>query len=220
MRDDVTLPNSGLDAERLFTLDAGADYRVPGGLTLRGTAFWNELIDAVGAVTLPAEGAPVGCPPGATCRQRQNLERSRVVGSEVEAEYVATPWWRLRASYLYQESRVVKAGGGRGLEGRDLAQVPRHQLTAGLRHSRPGWPALWAEVRYVGPRFEDDGNRVRLRGAVVVNLTASMRVARRAELFLAVENLFGSVTEVTRTTGGVATIGAPTLVRGGLQFAF
>lgn len=220
VRDDVTLPNSRLDPERLVTFEAGADYRAPGGLTLRGTAFWNELIDAIGAVTLPAEGARADCPPGTTCRQRQNLERSRVVGSELEAEWAPTPWWRLRASYLYQESRVVKAGGGRGLEGRDLAQVPRHQLTAGLRHSRPGWPALSAEVRYVGPRFEDDGNRIPLRSVVVVNLTASMRVARGAQLFLSVENLFGGATELTRTTDGVVTIGAPALVRGGLRFAF
>ncbi|MBI4011837.1 MAG: TonB-dependent receptor [Candidatus Rokubacteria bacterium] len=220
VRDDVTLPNARLDAERLVTLDAGADYRAPGGITLRGTAFWNELIDAVGALTLTGGSVRAGCPPGATCRQRQNLERSRVVGSEAEAEYVVASWWRLRASYLYQESRVVKAGGGRGLEGRDLAQVPRHQLTAGLRHNRPGWPALWAEVRYVGPRFEDDRNRVRLRGAVVVDVTAALRVARGAELFLAVENLLGGVTELARTTDGVVTTGAPTLVRAGLQVGF
>lgn len=220
VRNDVTLPNARLDAERVFTLDAGADYRAPGGITLRGTAFWNELIDAVGALTLTGGSVRAGCPPAAACRQRQNLERSRVVGLEAEAEYLVAAWWRLRASYLYQESRVVKAAGDRGLEGRDLAQVPRHQLTAGLRHERAGGPALWAEVRYVGPRFEDDRNRVRLRGAVVVDVTASLRVARGAELFLAVENLFGGVTELARTTDGVVTTGAPTLVRAGLQVGF
>ena len=72
----------------------------------------------------------------------------------------------------------------------------------------------------MGPRFEDDGNRVTLRSIVLVNLTASMRVARGAQLFLSVENLFGGATELTRTTGGVVTIGAPTLVRGGLRFSF
>jgi outer membrane receptor protein involved in Fe transport len=220
VRDDVTLPNARLDVERSFAFEAGADYRAPGGLTLRGTAFWNELVDAIGAVTLRPDEIRAGCPAGTTCRERQNLERSRVVGSEVEAEYVLTPGWRLRASHLFQDSRVVKAGGGRGLEGRALAQVPRHQLTAGLRHDRPKWPVLAVELRYVGPRFEDDQNRVRLRGAVVVDLTASMRVGRGAELFLAVENLFGSETDLARTTDGVATIGAPTLVRGGARWSF
>jgi outer membrane receptor protein involved in Fe transport len=114
----------------------------------------------------------------------------------------------------------VKAGGGRGLEGRELAQVPQHQLTAGLRHSRPGWPTLSADLRYVGPRFEDDRNRVRLGDAVVHDLTVTIQIGRAARLFLSFENAFGSELELTRTNDGVATLGSPTLVRGGLRVGF
>jgi outer membrane cobalamin receptor len=94
----------------------------------------------------------------------------------------------------------VKAGGGRGLEGRELAQVPRHQLTAGLRQSRPEWPTVSADLRYVGPRFEDARNRVRLGDAVVLDLTVSMQVGRRARLFTSLENAFGSELELARTS--------------------
>ncbi len=72
----------------------------------------------------------------------------------------------------------------------------------------------------MGPRFEDDRNRVRLGDAVVLDLTVSMQLARRAQLFLSFESTLGSELELARMSDGVATLGSPTLVRGGLRVGF
>lgn len=219
VRDDVTAAGLRLDPERMSVGELGLEYRLPTGLTARATAFWNEMRDAITEVTLPP-GAVEDCPAGTTCRRRVNLEETRVIGTELEGEYVLSPAWSVRAGYVYQESWVIRATAQPSIQGNRLAQVPRHRASTEVRHRRPGWPTLSARLRYVGPRYEDDLNTVRLGGAVVVDLSASAPVGAWGELFVAVENLLDEEVETGRTTDGVVTTGAPRLVRGGLRFRF
>jgi len=228
VRNDITEANAGLDDERLIGGEIGIDYALLRGLQGRVTAFWNEVSDPIANVTIgtgPGTIQPCGfVPAGGVCRQRQNLDRTRVRGFEVELEYRPAPAWAFSGSYLYNDTDVLSAPNQPALEGRRIAQVPQHQVTLRLAYSNPALVNVSVQGRYVGSQFEDDLNTLKLGDFFVVDLTLSrsMPIPRlsASELFLSVENLFDTTYEVGKTTDGIVTIGAPVLVHGGIRIRF
>src|SRR5206468_1073144 len=200
VRNDVTVANEHLRPERLTGGELGVQQRW-GPLEARVTAFWNEVRDLVANVTL---AAPLpDCPTGTTCRQRQNLDLARIRGFESELELRPTREWRLLASYLFSDARVVEAAQQPTLEGRRLAQVPEHNVTLGVRYAHPAIATVSATARYVGGQFEDDQNTLPLGGYVVLDVFVSRALARWAEAFVGVENLFDQPYATGRTSEGV-----------------
>lgn len=220
VRNDVTAANASLDPERLTGGELGVEHRFGRIVSGRLTGFWNEVTDAIANVTLPPGQALPDCPAGTTCRQRQNLDRTRIRGVEAEVSYRPAASWLLRTSYLYTDARVVEASTQRSLEGKRLAQVPEHQLTLGAQYADPAIVNVAVQGRYVSEQFEDDENRLTLGDFFVVDVTVSRAVTRQADLFAAVENLFDRVYEVGKTSEGIVTIGTPRLVHGGVRFHF
>jgi outer membrane receptor protein involved in Fe transport len=217
VRNDVTVANETLRPERLTGGEAGVTQRW-GPLQARLTGFVNEVKDLVANVTL---AAPLpDCPPGTTCRQRQNLELARIQGVETELELRPGRDWRLLASYLFSDARVVDAPGQPALEGKRLAQVPEHNVTLAVQYRNPAIINVTAAARYIGTQYEDDLNTLPLGSYVVFDLFASRTVTRWLEVFAAVENLFDTTYSVGRTSEGVISIGAPRIVRGGLRLTF
>ncbi len=217
VRNDVTAANATLRPERLTGGEIGVEQRWP-PFEARVTGFWNEVSDLITNVTL-ASRLP-DCPAGTTCRQRQNLELGRIRGVEAEVELRPARDWRFLASYLFTDARVVEASRQRSLEGKRLAQVPEHAFTLGVRYENPAWVNASAVGRFVGQQFEDDLNTLSLGRFFVMDVLLSRPMAKWAEIFLAVENLFDTTYAVGRTTEGVVSIGAPRLIRGGGRVTF
>jgi len=217
VRNDVTAANPKLRPERLTGGELGVQQRV-GPVEARVTGFWNEVEDLIANVTL---AAPLpDCPAGTTCRQRQNLDLGRIRGVEAEVEWRPSRAWRLFASYLFTDARVVDAPQQPALEGNRLAQVPEHAYTLGARWSDPRWLSVAAIGRFVGEQFEDDANTLPLGSFFVLDLFLSRQVTRWGEVFLSVENVFDEKYATGRTSEGVVSIGTPRLVRGGLRLTF
>ena len=217
VRNDVTVANEHLRPERLTGGELGLQQRW-GPLEARATAFWNEVRDLVANVTLTT---PLpDCAAGGICRQRQNLDLARIRGFESELELRLTREWRFIASYLFSDARVVEAPPQPTLEGKRLAQVPEHNASLGVRYDHPAWLNASVTARYVGGQFEDDLNTLPLGGYVVVDLFLARALAKWAEVFVGVENLFDRTYSSGRTSEGVVSIGAPRLVHGGLRLAF
>ncbi len=217
VRNDVTAANEHLKPERLTGGEAGLQQRW-GPFEGRATAFWNEVRDLVANVTLTS---PLpDCPAGTTCRQRQNLDLARIRGIETEIEWRLAREWRVIASHLYTDARVVLASSQRGLEGLRLAQVPENTATLSVRYEHPALLGIQATARYVGGQFEDDQNTLPLGSYVVFDLFVSRQFAKWAEAFAGVENLLDTTYSVGRTSEGVISIGAPRLVRAGVRLAF
>jgi outer membrane receptor protein involved in Fe transport len=217
VRNDVTVANARLGPERLTGGELGLQQRW-GPFQGRVTGYWNEVQDLVANVTLTT---PLpDCPPGTTCRQRQNLDLTRIRGVETELELRPAWGWRFLASYIFTDTRVVTSSKQRTLEGKRLAQVPQHGASVSVRYENPTWFNASVTVRYVGSQFEDDLNTLPLGGYTVVDLFLWRRLAKWSEVFLGIENLLDTTYTTGRTSEGVISIGTPVLVHGGVRLNF
>lgn len=216
VRSDVTVANPSLVPERSIGGELGIEQRW-GPFQGRFTGYWNDVKDLVANVTL-ATPLP-DCPPGTTCRQRQNLELSRIRGLETELTLRPSPQWRLLASYIFTDAKVVNAPQQPGLEGKRLAQVPQHGATLSVSYENPQWVTASAMARFIGPQYEDDQNTLRLGSYWVFDLFLSRRVTQWGEIYLGMQNLFNTTYSVGRSSDGVVSIGAPLLVHGGIRIS-
>jgi outer membrane receptor protein involved in Fe transport len=222
VRNDISEANAALDPEKLTGGEVGLDF-VETEVFARLTGFWTEVDDPIANVTLGAgENVVPPCgfvPEGGVCRQRQNLGRTRIRGVEAEAAWSPAPPWRFGASYLFDDAEVVDSPNDPDLEGKRLAQVPRHQVVASIDFDAPEWLRAALDVRWVDDQFEDDLNSLELGDFVVVDLYLSRRILEGVELFFGAENLFDRTIEAGRTADGIVTIGSPLLVHGGVRIA-
>ena len=217
VRNDVTVANAQLKPERLTGGEAGVEQRW-GIVDARVTGFWNEVQDQILNVTL---SSPLSdCPAGTTCRQRRNVDLTRIRGVETELEVRPFPRWRLTASHIYMDARVVEASTQPDLEGNRLAQVPDNVFSIGLHWEDPAWFAASLMVRRVGSQFEDDLNTLPLGAFTTVDVRIARRFTKFLDVYLAVENLFDETYTVARTSEGVISTGAPRIVHGGLRVSF
>ena len=190
-------------------------------LTLGATAFWNDLRDAVGNVTLvrgPGSYPLFGfVPAGGVGRQRLNLERSRVRGFELSARWRPLPALTVTGDYLYNDAIVTRSTLAPGLVGLRIAQVPRHSAGLSAKVKTVGGLMFIPRVRFLGRQFEDDENQLRLGAVVITDVSVSRKLTDHLELFITAENLGNARVETGRTAGGLVNTGTPRLVVGGLR---
>jgi vitamin B12 transporter len=185
---DATAANPLLDPERLRGIEAGIRYS-RGGATLSATAFVNRLSDAIANVTLghgPGNFPGVGFVAG-DYRQRLNARALTVRGVEATGELKRGPWsLRLDASYAHA---VLDAHGlTSALDGLRPAQTPRLAVTGSLGWAREGRSATLV-IEHVGPQYDDDLNRRRLRPATTLGAFVAWPVAKGVQLIGRAENL-------------------------------
>ena len=107
-----TEANPALKTEHATSAELGLEHTA-GALTLGAALFWNELTDAVGNVTLahgPGTFPIVGfVPAGGLGRQRLNLDRARVRGVELSAQWTLSPTFSVRGDWLANDATVEEA---------------------------------------------------------------------------------------------------------------
>jgi outer membrane receptor protein involved in Fe transport len=203
----LTLGNESLGAERLEGVEAGLRL-TRGAAALRATAFWMEVRDTVGNITLSST-------PALITRQRQNIGRSRSRGLELDAEWRPRTSVSAAAGYLFADATVLRFLPDPSLEGLRVPQVPRHLLTLSARwHPANGWRAS-AQARWSASQYDDDRNLFLLEPFWAIDALVSRAVGSKVELFAAGENLLGDRWDVGRTP--VRTIGPPRSLRAGLR---
>ena len=197
--------------------DVGASH----ALTLGATLFWNDLRDAIGNVTIargPGTFPIVGTlGAGALGRQRLNLDRTRVQGLELSAEWRLRATFKLHADALFNDATVRRASVAPGLVGNRVAQVPKRSGSLGATWHASEKLAFTPRVRYIGRQFEDDENQLTLGAVVVVDMGASYHLTKHLDLFLTCENLGNARIETGRSADGIVNIGTPRLFVGGLR---
>jgi outer membrane receptor protein involved in Fe transport len=202
----TTRANPALDPETLLGGELGLAYAAPDArLGLRATVFQNELSDAVGNVTLDA-----------TTRQRRNLDSTRIRGLELgghwNPDFAET--LRFEIDYLLSDARVRSGGpGAASLDGKRLAQVPRHTVTAGLEWRAARATTLDLRSRWTSSQFEDDQNALRLASALRLDFAVRHALTSRLTLTVAVENLLDAEIQTARTAAGLVSVAPPRFAR-------
>jgi iron complex outermembrane receptor protein len=181
-----TLPNAGLDAEKVAGFEVSARTN-----NVRVTLFNMELSDTISNVTISAGG-------GTITRRRQNLGHTRSRGAELDAEWRPSGDWRLSTGWLFVDA-TVRSGE---LRGKRVPQVPQTQATPQL-----AWRTLSGQIRWSAPQFDDDRNELPLAGYIVADVFASYPLSRPVTLTLGVENVLDEEIEVGATP--VVTLGQP-----------
>ena len=222
VRNDITEANEALEPERLSGIEFGA-VRYQGGSRLSLNAFVNRVKNPIANVTLasiPSSRffAPCGfVPGGGSCRQRLNLDRTRVHGLEAELRQRLGDDWRLDVSYLYGNAEVDGAADFPELEGKRLAQTPEQSASLGLEYSNPEVLQARLGLRFVGEQYEDDLNARPLSSFAVVDLSAARALSSRWHVFAGLENLLDEEVHVGISGAGLVTIGAPRMVHVGVR---
>ena len=203
---NVINANEALRPEKLTAAEGGLLFSSRRA-SARVTGFWNVLDDTIVSVTLSTS-------PSLNVRQRQNADKLRSVGVELEGDFRLPRSITLGITSAITNSRFK---GNTSLRNYRVPQVPTHDVGLNVRYDNNVW-VLSGQLRVTGPQFEDDLNTLKLRRATVVDLLGSRTFAHRLTAFAAMENAFNSDYDVGRTPA--LTIGLPRAVRGGIQVAF
>jgi outer membrane cobalamin receptor len=197
--------NEALRPERLKGGDGGL-FIARGNVSARVTAFWNVLNDVITNITQSTT-------PSLITKQRQNADRLRSTGVEFEGDVRLSAASSVRFSSAFINARFK---GDTSLRDNRVPQVPKYNVGISIRHDRQPWTAS-GQLRVTGPQFEDDLNVFTLRRATVLDLFCGRTVARKATLFVAVENILNNEYDVGRTP--ILTVGLPRVARAGIQIS-
>ncbi len=219
---DITEANETLEPERLSGIEFGT-VRYQGGSRLSINAFINRVENPIANVTLASIASgrffqPCGfVPGGGSCRQRLNLDRTRIQGLEAELRQRLGDEWRLDVSYLYSNAEVQSAADFPELEGKRLAQTPEQSTSLGLEYANPEVLQARLGLRFVGEQYEDDLNTRPLSSFSVVDLSLARNLSSRWQVFAGFENLLDEEVQVGISGTGLVTIGAPRMVHVGAR---
>lgn len=211
----VTNANAFLGPERASGAEAGArETAASGRMELRETVFWADVVDSVNNVT-------ISITPSLTTRQRQNLGRTRSIGTEFDGSYRFTGYFQLAGGYQYAHATIVDSTPS--LIGLNIPEVPRHQASVELRYWNPSKLMASVQGRYSSVQFDDDRNTLRLGGFYVMELYAGREFGHRVTGYFAAENLLNRRYVVTLTGSPANPLqnwGPPILARVGVKFNF
>jgi outer membrane receptor protein involved in Fe transport len=213
----VTQANAMLGPERSTGAEAGLRESTLGGrLEARETVFWADVVDPVSNVTILQT-------PTLTTRQRENLGRTRSMGTELDGSLRLRGYFQISAGYQYAHATVIDASTVPVLVGLNVPEVPRHQASVELRYWNPSKLMFSVQGRYSGVQFDDDRNTLQLGGFYVMEAYAAHQLHRGLTAYIAAENLLNRRYVVTLTgppTSALQNLGPPILARAGLRYEF
>ena len=174
--------NTALRPERASSFDLGVEHGRRGvGRHVAVTAFRRDSEDLIGFASCFGVTSPL-------CAARPlgyyaNTGRARAQGIEIEGDVQLAEGLRIAGAYALIDSKDRASG-------RDLARRPRQTATLFTDYEAPFGVRLGADLRLVGPSFDDAANSVRLDGYELLDLRAAVEMLDGIELFGRVENVF------------------------------
>jgi len=213
----TTDSNPDLRPERLTGGEAGIDVKgLNQRLEVRGTFFFNEVINPVSNV--PCTASTPNCPIASTgtTQQRQNLGRTSAPGFEVDGVANITTHTQLVAGYQYVNATVLSSPAiTPTLAGNWVAQIPHNVVTFEARYTNPKLITASLAGRMVGMQFDDATNIAPMGRFFVMDAMASRSIGAGVEVFAAAENLFNE--KYLFAVQGVPELGLPIAARFGFR---
>lgn len=207
----VTNDNPLLRPERLTGAEAGVRAALfDNKFESRATFFWADLVDPVTNVTISTT-------PTLITRERENLGRTRSLGTELDGIVHLPHSMQLSAGYQFTHAYVVSST--QSLVGKLVPEVPGHQLTWEARYWDPSRLMVSLQGRYSSSQFDDDLNTLILGRYYVMDVYAARGLARGLVAYVAVENLFNQ-RYAFAIAPPVQQLASPTLARVGIRYNF
>lgn len=204
----VQLPNAGLGPEILrFGSEFGWDWALGTGM-IRATLFWNELTDAIAAVTIA---------PGT--QQAKNIGSVRSRGFLVEAPWRLGDRWSVKPAYTYTNATIRGNVASPATVGNALPEIPVHfaALTAGFDDERVATARLTG--RWLTRRWGNDAHTQPLDEHLVLDFKVSRRITHALEVYLDAEN-FLDRRYTAWQLGGLPVLGEPLYVGLGVRLHY
>jgi outer membrane receptor protein involved in Fe transport len=216
----TTDANSNLSAERLTGGETGVDvHAFNQRLELRGTFFYNQVINPVSNV--PCTATTPDCPLAATgtTQLRENLGRTMAPGFEIDSVVNITNHIQLSTGYQYVDATVLSSPGIMpSLANTWVAEVPHHDLTFQAIYANPKLINVSIDGRMVGKQYDTVGNQFLMGGYFVLDAMASRSIGGGVQIFAAAENLLDR--GYLFSLSGGPELGLPITARFGLRFNF
>jgi outer membrane receptor protein involved in Fe transport len=214
----TTDANSNLSAERLTGGETGVDvHAFNQRLELRGTFFYNQVINPVSNV--PCTATTPDCPLAATgtTQLRENLGRTMAPGFEIDSVVNITNHIQLSTGYQYVDATVLSSPGIMpSLANTWVAEVPHHDLTFQAIYANPKLINVSIDGRMVGKQYDTVGNQFLMGGYFVLDAMASRSIGGGVQIFAAAENLLDR--GYLFSLSGGPELGLPITARFGLRF--
>ncbi|MGC2334100.1 MAG: TonB-dependent receptor [Candidatus Acidiferrales bacterium] len=214
----TTDANSSLSAERLTGGETGVDvHTFNQRLELRGTFFYNQVINPVSNV--PCTATTPDCPLAATgtTQLRENLGRTMAPGFEIDSVFNVTNHIQLSTGYQYVDATVLSSPGIMpSLANTWVAEVPHHDLTFQAIYANAKRINVSIDGRMVGKQYDTVGNQFLMGGYFVLDAMASRSIGGGVQIFAAAENLLDR--GYLFSLSGGPELGLPITARFGLRF--
>jgi len=138
----------------------------------------------------------------------ENIEEAKMKGWEIGLSVMPSEILSISANYTLTDAinRIT---------GKRLNRRPKHKISGTITLKPAENLHFDLDVHYVGKRFNDTANAVKMGGYTLVNLSGSIHLSKGTQLFTRIENLFDK--EYEEVSGfGTAGFGA----YGGVKVAF
>jgi iron complex outermembrane receptor protein len=186
------LSNPSLEPERLVSWELGLRKRWL-RVDYDATYFQNRVRDLIYRTT------DFAADPTGRTRPYVNAARNNAHGVEFGGSAQLRSWLRLKTTYAYIESQIVRNPFVPATEGKRVPQVPKHMGSFGLLASRDRWSAALTG-RYVGSVFGTDLNNDTTRGVYgsfdpffEADVSASYRIHRYLSVEINVDNMLNRI---------------------------
>jgi outer membrane receptor protein involved in Fe transport len=218
---NLTDANASLTAERLTGGETGVALQgLNQRLQVRGTFFFNEIVNPISSVSCQVNPFPSICPTptvNTLTFVRANPGRTSAPGFEVDWLAQITSRFQLSGGYQFVDATIISAPGQPSLVNTWVAQVPHNVLTFQARYTNPSLLSFSVEGRLVGMQL--DTNQLPMGSFFVLDAMASRKLTHGVEIFAAVENLLNEQYVSTAATSlSPPQIGLPITARFGMRF--
>lgn len=172
------LPNAGLGPEiTRVGAELGGDWIIGTGL-VRATLFWQELTDAIAAVTIA---------PGT--QQARNIGSVRSRGFLLEAPWRLGERWSAKPAYTYTNATIRGNVAAPATVGNTLPEIPVHFASLSLGFDDPRVATARLTGRWLSRRWGNDAHTQPLDEHLVLDLRVSRRLTPALEVYFDAENL-------------------------------
>ena len=201
----LDLSLAALEPERFDNYEAGVKWEPRQGLLLSAALYQLDRTNTRAAGPNPGQVVLTG------------EQRSR--GIELDATGQIRRNWQVSLGYALQEAEIRRTTSA-APAGRDVAQVPKHQLSLWTRYDFTPGIGAGLGVHHQSRSFASISNAVVIPSHTRVDAALFVRLAEGIEAQVNVENLFDETYFPTAHNDNNITTGAPITARGSLRFRF